>query len=233
MKTLAIIQARMGSERLPGKIFMDLAGKSLIWHIVERLKRVKNLDGIAIATSNKVADNKIEEFASAQNLSCFRGSEEDVLERFIGAAEKFGAENIIRITADAALIDPEQIEKMIEKGTRESLDYVFYDPNLDHVYEGFEFISLATLKRIRDFTNEKPYREHVTKYIRENPSCGKVGYLQVKNQFLKSNFPQNRKLSVDTLDDLNFMNKIYLKLYKPDSIVDLEAALDLIKQNAI
>ncbi len=233
MKTIAIIQARTGSTRLPGKIFMNLAGTPLIWHVVNRLKQVKNLDDIGIATSEKQNDDKIECFAKSENLLFFRGSEEDVLERFISAAEKFQADNIIRITCDAALIDPVQIEKMIEKGITENLDYVFYDPKIDHVYEGFEFISLATLKRIQNFTVEKPYHEHVTKYIRENPSFGKIGYLPVGNKFLKSNFTKPFKLSVDTIADFEFMNKIYTRLYKNDTIVDLGETLDLIKQNEI
>lgn len=233
MKTIAIIQARTGSTRLPGKIFMDLAGRPLIWHVTDRLKRVKNLSEIAFATSEKINDNKIEEFALSQDLRCFRGSESDVLERYIGAGEKFQADNIIRITCDAPLLDPEQIEKMIEKGLSEDLEYVGYDSNIRHVYEGFEFVKLSTLKRIRDFTNEKYYHEHVTIYVRENPTFAKIGYLPVEDKFLKSNYSSTFKLSIDTIEDLNFMNKIYTKLYKTDSIVDLGETLDLIKQNAI
>lgn len=232
-KTIAIIQARTGSTRLPGKIFMDLAGKPLIWHVIDRLKRVKNLDGIAIATSAKRQDDKVEEYAKTQNIPCFRGSEEDVLDRYIGAAEMLGADNVVRITCDAALIDPEEIEKMIELQSKEDSDYVGYDYNTKHVYEGFEVIKLSTLKKIRDFTNEKYYREHVTIYVRENPEFAKVAFLPVDEKFLKSNYNKSFKLSVDTPEDLQFMAKIYKALYKDGEIVDLGKALDLIKENRI
>ncbi len=231
MKTVAIIQARTGSTRLPGKIFMNLAGKPLIWHVIDRLKRVKNLDGIAIATSVKPADDKVEEYANTQNIPCFRGSEEDVLDRYIGAAEMTGADNVVRITCDAALIDPTEIEKMIALQSEENSEYVGYDYNTKHVYEGFELIQLSTLKRIRDFTNEKYYREHVTIYVRENPEFAKVAYLPVEEKFLKSNYKKPFKLSVDTPEDLEFMNNIYGALYKEGEIVNLSEALDLIKQN--
>ena len=155
------------------------------------------------------------------------------MDRYIGAAEKLGADKVVRITCDAVLIDPEEIEKMIALQTKENAEYVGYDYNIKHVYEGFELIKLSTLKRIRDFTNEKYYREHVTIYVRENPEFAKVAFLPVAEKFLKSNYDRPFKLSVDTQEDLQFMAKIYTELYKKGEIVDLGKALDLIKNNRV
>jgi spore coat polysaccharide biosynthesis protein SpsF len=107
---LAIIQARMSSSRLPGKVLIDIAGKPLLQHMLERVQKAKYLDGIVIATTTHPSDDILEQFCQAQNISCFRGSLPDVLDRCYHAASQFHADVIIRLTADCPLIDPRVID---------------------------------------------------------------------------------------------------------------------------
>ena len=113
MKIVAIIQARMGSTRLPGKIFMDIMGKPLFWHFMERIKRAKNVDRMIIATTNKKEDACICEFAIKNNISFYRGKEKNVLDRFYQTAIKYRVKNILRVTSDCPLISPEIIDKIV------------------------------------------------------------------------------------------------------------------------
>ncbi|MCK5161164.1 MAG: NTP transferase domain-containing protein, partial [Candidatus Aureabacteria bacterium] len=114
MRTVAIIQARMGSSRLPGKVLMNLCGKPVLWHIVKRLKQCSNLNDIVVATSTTEADTAIVKFCKRYKIKFFRGSESDVLGRYIDAADNFKADYIVRITGDAPLIEPREIDRFIK-----------------------------------------------------------------------------------------------------------------------
>ena len=115
MTKVAIIQARMSSERLPGKVLKEVNEKPLLLHQLERVARSKHVEKIVVATSTNPADDEIERFAKKGNISFFRGSEGDVLSRFEGAAQETGATTIIRLTADCPLSDPEVIDHVITK----------------------------------------------------------------------------------------------------------------------
>jgi spore coat polysaccharide biosynthesis protein SpsF len=107
---LAIIQARMSSSRLPGKVLIDIAGKPLLQHMLERVQKAKYLDGVVIATTTDPSDDILERFCQDQKIACFRGSLPDVLDRCYQAASQFNAEVIVRLTADCPLIDPGLID---------------------------------------------------------------------------------------------------------------------------
>lgn len=224
----AIIQARIGSSRLPGKIFSELSGKSLLWHIIQRLKNVPSLDMIIIATTAKPEDDKIEDVANEMGVKCFRGDEKDVLSRYIKAAEYYNVDNMVRVTGDSPLICTDTIADMIDLAKNGDFEYVSFHSKPEHVFEGFEFVSLNALRKVINISDENYVREHVTIYIRENPDKFRVGFLPVKNRYLKNRFPVKFKLSVDTKFDLDFMQYIYNKLYKDGSAVDFNHALDLI-----
>jgi len=241
-RVYAIIQARTGSSRLPKKIFSKLGGKFLLWHVIDRLKNIAELDGIAIATTTKKDDDEIETFAKGEKqlnnglapfapVKCFRGDEKDVLLRYIKAAEFLGAEYIIRITGDAPLICPKTISDMINLADKNNYDYVSFEPIPAHVFEGVELVSLDTLKKIYKISNEAYVHEHVTIYVKEHPDAFNVGFMKVNPKFLKSRFPFEFKLSVDTKFDLDFMTYIYDKLYNGSTVVDFEKALDLIESD--
>ena len=111
---LALIQARMNSTRLPGKVMMPLLGKPVIWRIYERLQFSKKIDKICICTSTSSNDNIIANFADENNLLCYRGSEKDLISRHLGAAKKFSANLLVRITSDDPLVDPQIIDELLE-----------------------------------------------------------------------------------------------------------------------
>ena len=113
-KTAAIIQARMGSTRLPGKVMKDLKGKPVLWHVIERVKQAKNIGQIIIATTTHKRDEIIFEKAKEWGVKAYQGSEEDVLARYYEAANKYEIDTVVRITSDCPLIDPHVTDKIVE-----------------------------------------------------------------------------------------------------------------------
>lgn len=114
MTTGAVIQARMSSTRLPGKVLLDAAGKPLLSHLIERLRRCKNLDAVIVATSSKAADDAITDLCEKDDCLVFRGSELDVLDRYYRAAKTFKLDTVVRITADCPLIDPSLVDEFVD-----------------------------------------------------------------------------------------------------------------------
>lgn len=228
IKTVAIVQARMNSTRLPGKVLMNLCGKPMLWHIVNRLKQCKGLDDIVVATSINKSDNQIIEFAKRYKIESFRGSEEDVLKRYIDAAERLQADYIVRITADAPLIEPEDIDKMVGLIINKKADFVMAYPNIHCIHEGFSVVSLEALKKIYQLPNVQDYhKEHVTIYFTEHPKFVKVTYFIPDKIFQKAGY----KLSVDDKSDFKFIKEIYKRLWDGKSIVDLRQAVMLLEKN--
>ena len=122
-RVVAIVQARMGSTRLPGKVLRLIAGKPLLWHVVHRLKRCRTLDAIVIATSDNPRDDAIENFCREENVAIVRGPEDDVLARFALAAEKTEADIILRVSSDAPFLDAVFIDHLIATLIEKDGDY--------------------------------------------------------------------------------------------------------------
>jgi len=112
-QTVVIIQARLGSTRLPGKVLKDIFGKPMLWHMINRLKYSKEIDDIVLAIPDSPGNDPLKDFARGLSLHCFRGSEMDVLSRYYGAATKFGARVVVRVTSDCPLIDPQIVDQVI------------------------------------------------------------------------------------------------------------------------
>ena len=148
-KVVAIIQARMGSTRLPGKVLKEISGKPMLWHVIERVKRCKEIDNIVIATTSKDEDKAIIYIAEKCGVETYAGSENDVLDRYYQAAKKVNADVIIRITADCPLINPTTIDEMINICLNENIEYVCGYPNIPSIEEGMEVISLPALEKVK------------------------------------------------------------------------------------
>jgi len=173
-KAAAIIQARMGSTRLPGKVMKDLLGKPVLWHDIQRIKQSELIDEIIIATTTKKQDQVIYEKALEWGVKAFRGSEEDVLKRYYDAAAENGVDTVVRITSDCPLIDPHVIDEIVEY-------YNVHDYTLvtnagsdlkNRTYpRGFdtEVFSFNVLEEAFNKAEERYQREHVTPFIYENP----------------------------------------------------------------
>ena len=211
MKTVAIIQARMGSTRLSGKVMKNLLGKTVLAHVIERVKQSKHIDDIVIATTVSENDGVIEEEAIRCGVNCYRGSEDDVLSRYYLAAKENKADIIVRITSDCPLIDPMVTDKVIEYYKTHDYPYVSNgdpDPSLITYPRGLdtEVFSYEGLEEAY-LNAKKPYqREHVTPYLYED---GKRLY-HLKND---KNYSKCR-WTLDTEADWKLISKIYEYLYK-------------------
>lgn len=211
MKTIVIIQARMGSSRLPGKVMKKLGGKTVLEHVVERVKRSKEIDEIIIATTIDDKDDVIQKEALRIGVKVFRGSESDVLSRYYYAAKENNADVVVRITSDCPLIDPVIVDKVIVFFKENDYLYVTNssgDPQkatfprgLDTEVFGFDYLEEAFL-----YAKEGYQREHVTPYFYED---GKEYYIY-KDVVDNSKY----RWTLDTEEDWEFVQEIYSNLYK-------------------
>jgi spore coat polysaccharide biosynthesis protein SpsF (cytidylyltransferase family) len=211
LKTVAIIQARVRSSRLPGKVLASVAGHPMLWHVVRRVCRARRVDQVVVATSTHPADDVIAEFCRQTGIHCTRGSETDVLDRYHQAAHDASADVIVRITADCPLIDPAVIDAVAAAYQSADFDYVSnidpptYPDGLDA--EAFGFKALQTAWSEARLPSE---REHVTPYLRNHPE-----------RFRTANVAHAQDLShlrwtVDTLEDLAFVRAIRHALNSDD-----------------
>lgn len=178
MKIVATIEARMTSSRLPGKVMLPALGRSMLAHLTSRLKAVPSIDEIVLATTINAADDVLVDFAEKDGISIFRGSEEDVMERVIGAAESAQADVVVEITGDCPIIDPDLVEQTIRIFMRNNAVYCAnsfissYPDGMDT-----QVIKLEALKRSFSMTNDPLDREHVSRHIVNNPQLFPHTYL--------------------------------------------------------
>jgi spore coat polysaccharide biosynthesis protein SpsF len=203
----AIIQARMASTRLPGKVMADLAGKPLVERVVERTRLAASLDLVLVATSDRPSDDPLASHCAARDILCFRGSQDDVLDRYYRAASEIGADVIVRLTADCPLLDPGVIDSVVETFRSGEFDYVSntlrptYPDGLDTEVFGREALDRAWRKAT--LSSE---REHVTPYIWKHPDQFRVG--NVANEEDLSAL----RWTVDEPQDLEFVRRVYTSL---------------------
>jgi len=219
----AIIQARVGSSRLPGKTMKDILGKPMLWHMIKRLEKSKFIQKIVIATTDKESDKAILKLARELGIDSYAGSEEDVLDRYYQAATKFGVDIIARITADCPLMDPHVVDRVIQRYLTGDCDYaantlkLTYPDGLD--VEVFSYMALEKAWKEARWASE---REHVTPYIRKNPD--KFRLANVENEVNLSHL----RWTVDEAKDLEFVRQVYGQLYKEDEIFYMEDVLNLL-----
>ena len=195
-----IVQARMTSSRLPGKVLKTLdytTGKSILEQVIERLKLVEEIDEIIIATTINADDEPIVAHAEKAGVGSFRGSEHDVLERYYKAAEHYDLDTVIRITSDCPFIDPEVIADLIETYKAGDYDYVSNGQNRTFPHGlDCEIFSFDALKTAYDVSEDKFYREHVTTYIYNHRDQFKIGSLELKGEDFSG-----MRITVDTESD--------------------------------
>ena len=206
-----IVQARMGSTRLPNKVLMKIDDNNTILDfVINQLKSSKYLDQIIIATTNLPIDDKIINFAKKKQIKYFRGSEKDVLSRYYDCAKSFSLDSIVRITSDCPLIDPNILDNLIEKYIDSNCDFI--SPGFPRTYPqgsaDIEVFSFEALEKMWRESKKPSEREHVCTYMYNNPD--KFNILKIPNSL---NF-SNLKLSVDKVEDLKFVQEIVKRIHK-------------------
>jgi spore coat polysaccharide biosynthesis protein SpsF len=204
MRIVAIIQARMNSNRLPGKVLKDICGESMLSRVVHRVNSATSLDKVVVATSDTIVDDLVVNECDKLGVSVFRGSEDDVLDRFFQAALLHKADVGVRVTADCPLIEPIIIDKVVQAFLSSDVDYA--SNTLNRTYPrglDVEVISLRALTIAWKNSFNPYHRAHVTPYIYENADLFKL--LSVTNSSDWSRY----RWTVDTPEDLQFVRRVY------------------------
>jgi spore coat polysaccharide biosynthesis protein SpsF len=223
LKVVAIMQARMGSTRLPGKVLEDLDGKTMLARVAERVRRVPQIEDLLVATTDLAADDAIVEECRRHSIKVSRGDQQDVLDRYYRAAQLTKTEVVVRITADCPLIDPEITGKTVAAFLESRPDYASnvvtrtYPRGLDT-----EVVSFNTLSRAWQEARKPFEREHVTPYIYEHPDKFKI--LSVTGETDLS----SHRWTVDTPEDLEFVRAIYSRF--GDAPFHLQHVLGLLER---
>ena len=230
MKVVCLVQARVGSTRLPGKILKEICGKTILHHEIDRLKKCKEIDEIVIATTDKEDDDKIVNEAKKLSVKYFRGSENDVLSRFYYAAKENSADIVVRVTSDCPCIDFEILDKMLiyfkEKYKEKQVDYL--SNTIKRTYPRGYDIEIFTFSALeKSYINaKKEYeREHVTPYIYDKT-----------NNFLKLPFENKDdyseyRVTLDTIEDFIVIKNIFENLYYKNPYFKLNDVVQYLNNN--
>jgi spore coat polysaccharide biosynthesis protein SpsF len=224
---LVIIQARLGSSRLPGKVLMDIGGKPLLGHLLDRLAVSQRADKLVVATSTGTVDDPLEAFCTERGVACFRGNEQDVLDRFYHCALLYAkpGDRILRVMADSPLHHGEVLDFVIEQFDAFGGDFFSNSNQPPEVLEDGADVEMFTFEALEIAWNEAnlaSQREHVAPYIKQ---CGKF-----KCGFKKYNPEWVYKLSVDTQNDLDMVREIFKQL-SPNVHFGSKAVTDLLKKH--
>jgi spore coat polysaccharide biosynthesis protein SpsF len=227
MKVAAIIEARMTSTRLPGKILRPIMGRPMLELMIERLERCSNVDSIIVATTSNDTDNPVEALSRRLGVGCYRGSEDDVLLRVVEAAEAHGVDVIVEVTGDCPLIDPSIVDRVADVYLDGEYDYV--SNILERTYPiGMDVQVFATrdLRQVEQKTDDPADREHVSLYFYEVP-----GRFRTRN--VASDLPEQHRehrLTVDTIEDFTLIEEIFKKLYPKTPAFSLDDILRLLEE---
>ncbi|MCZ8514883.1 glycosyltransferase family protein [Paenibacillus filicis] len=227
MKSVVIIQARMGSTRLPGKVLKTLIDKTVLAHVIERTQAFQNVQEIVVATTRGSQDDPIVEEAKRLGVMVSRGSESDVLSRYYEAALQLQADHVIRITSDCPLIEPE-VSSLVIREYLEDGKYDYISNTLERTYprgldtEVFSFASIETAHRETSSTHD---REHVTPYIYNNPER-----FRCRSIVSREDIPEYR-WTLDTPEDWELIRRIYEALYQPGRLFSWKEAAAVMQAN--
>lgn len=226
MKVAAIVQARCGSTRFPNKVFAELSGHPLIFHVINRLRFAKTIDEIVLATTTNSLDDKLEKWARQQGVKAYRGSENDVLNRYFMAAKSANADVVVRITADDPFKEPQIIDKAVCTLIETKSDFVCNN-NPPTYPEGLdvEVFTMEALDKAEQNSSSEFEREHVTQYFYRNPSSFKIINISHTDNL------SYLRWTIDTDKDFLMTQRVYSQLYHNEStIFHMNDILDLLKQ---
>jgi len=231
MKIGVVIQARISSTRLPGKILLNLpygSKMTVLQQVIRRVKRAKKINRIIIATTTKKVDDVIVKIAQKEGVDCFRGSESNVLERYYLAARKYKLDTIVRVTSDCPCIDPTILDKLITTHQNTKADFTSncltktFPHGVDA--EVFKFATLETAYKNASLDFEK---EHVSEYIPNNPKRFRI----VEYKASKKYYAPDIRITLDTKEDYTLFCLVFLLLYKKNHFFDTLDIINLFTKN--
>jgi spore coat polysaccharide biosynthesis protein SpsF len=227
VKTAAIVQARMTSTRLPGKIVRPILGRPTLELLIERLRRASSVEDVIVATTANATDDNVEELCRKIGAGCFRGSEDDVLDRVLSAAHQYDVGLIVEITGDCPLIDPAVVDQLVAMYREGGSDYCAnvmkrtFPRGLDT-----QVFPTSVLEEVARLTDDPVDHEHVSLYIYNHPER-----FRLRN--LESGLPEefwDLRLTVDTPQDFDLIRQIYEELYPDNPAFGLDDVIALIKR---
>lgn len=222
----AVVQARMRSTRLPGKVLKPIVGQPLLWHILHRLRKSELIQTICVATTNDPADDVLADYAKAQGAVVVRGPEDDVLGRFALAAHMIDPDVIVRVNADAPLVDAGFIDFLVREMMRAQADFVMLKPGVSAIHDGADPMSRWALDKLVVRAHDDPVaREHVSAYFKIHQDFVKVAHIDLPQKWQFT----GARLSVDTPADVTFIEAVYERLHAQAgeaTLTDLVALLN-------
>ena len=226
-KISCIVQARVNSKRLPGKILMPVFGKSLLQHLLERLKRLKTIDDLIVATTKHKLDDETAKIAKLINVKIYRGDEHNVLKRYYDCAKINKSSIIIRVTADCPLIDIKYINELLKIFLKNDYDYLS-NLDLNYLPDGFhcEIFNFRSLEKAQKLAKSKFDREHVTSFLWSNPKIFSIHHYCGKK--LK-NHSKDIRLTLDYHEDYILIKEVFQKPHQKNkffSLVEITAFLE-------
>jgi spore coat polysaccharide biosynthesis protein SpsF len=229
-RTIIVVQARMSSSRLPGKVMLPVVGKSILARMIERLRRVQYPVKIVIATSTEPSDEVIVQEANRINCACFRGHLTDLLDRHYKAAQQFKADVVLKIPSDCPLIDPTIVDRVLDFYFKNQIQFDYVSNLHPATYpdgNDVEIMSFSVLEKAWKEAKRPLEREHTTPYIWENPEVFRIGNVDWEKEL---NLSMTHRFTIDYWEDYEFIKAVYETLYamKPD--FDLNDILELLIQ---
>ncbi|MWV40050.1 glycosyltransferase family protein [Natrialba sp. INN-245] len=235
VKTIAVIQARVGSTRLPGKVMYPLDGRPTLERVTQRVNKADSVANVVTATSTTSQDDVIEHCTRNYGGDLVRGSESDVLSRFARAVDRYDPEIVVRITGDCPLIDPEVVDEVVESLRATSTDYA--TNIMDRTFpRGFDVEAFTTdaFNELYDEATKPHHREHVTPYFREHPNVFKLENIS-SEQVYDVEWMQDRtdlRLTLDEADDYEVLRRIYESV-PYDEILPVRKAVRYVDENGL
>jgi len=226
-KVVAIIQTRVGSTRLPGKALKNISGKPMLWHVVHRLRYCKLLEQIVVATTTNKKDDAVEKFCRDNKIDFFRGSENNVLDRYYNAAKQYNADIVVRITSDCPLIDPEVVDLAVLELMKNTDKYDVVTNAIERTYPrglDVEVFSFSVLSRCNKEATNEYHKEHVTPYIYEQSDIFKQHHLCNGENL------SHLRWTVDEVSDMDFAREIYKRLFKDNNIFFMRDVIVVLKK---
>lgn len=225
-----VVQARMSSSRLPKKVLLPILGESLLYRMIERLQQIKHKASIVIATSENSEDDVIEEFCQAKNITCFRGSLNNLLDRHYQVGVLTNADIVIKIPSDCPLIDPRIVDKVLDFYVENEGKYDFVSNLHPATYPDGNDVEIMTFKALKKAWQEatRPLElEHTTPYFWENPDKFRLANVTWETGL---DYSMSHRFTIDYYEDYLFIKKVFEELYPQNSAFSLEDILTLLQE---